>query len=515
MNYTHQGYSPNHQHIKIFTDLNCPFCFVQNERTYREQLQDNVQWCYVEHAPELNSQTMSLEQADLLDHDYQRIIKRSKDVNLHHPGACTNTRLAILSLITVEQIDQVKANLYRQLLYRAYWQNNRDISDPQVLHELLNEIGMAPLHISDEALRIQQEWQSDWENGDFDRRIPAMQTAENKTLLGLQSSDDIRHFILGEETQDPRSGDACFYHGDFQVAVLGIQTLADDLLEQANGVHAVYFTHLENLLTHCLNYPMDAVILDYHFDMQHGYRCIRELKEQLNTNLEFPLIYVSETGQVGEEVHAFTLGANDFIHIKSDISPVIARLKNNLNQSRTVSILHRYATVDGLTGLLNKREFMLMLEHEWRHASRNGLSLSLIMVDIDHFKNYNDTHGHCSGDEILRQIALCLRKQLYRPKDIIARFGGEEFIVLLPDTDFQGTEQVCQQLLESIQQLDIPHPSSPIAKHITISLGGCCSRPNDILTAKQIIELADNELYKSKDNGRNQYSIGNLTRLNS
>ncbi len=498
--------------VKIFTDLNCPFCFALHERVRREHLENQVAWCYIEHAPALNSRIMTEDQAALINHEYRVILQRARDIKLIQPHICINTKLAILTLITVELKNPKLGALYRHRLYEAYWQQGLDISDPQVLHEILSSLNIDGLNINEEARRIQHMWQEQWESGNFDHRIPAMQSSTNEVMLGLQHADNIRNFLNRGQSNDVKMGDSCLHHGNYSLAVLKTQELAHRLDKDANGISVKYFNEVEDLINQSKKLPFDGILLDYKMDMTEGYKNIRVIKENIRYGLDKPILYVSHSGNSGEEVHAFALGASDFAQLKEDLSPLIARLKRNLTQARTVSLLHRYAAVDGLTGLLNKREFQQHLEREWRHACRNKLELALIMIDVDHFKLYNDTHGHCAGDDVLRRIAYSLKHTLHRARDIIARFGGEEFIVLLPDTDIKGLNIISENLREGVERLTISHPSSLTGDNVTISMGSCHAKPHPDQTPSQLIHQADLALYQAKKSGRNQFCF---TRMNS
>ncbi len=498
--------------VKVFADLNCPFCFALHERIDREQLNDRVQWCFVEHAPAFNSRAMTDEQAELLHNEYQLICQRAPDISVREPQNCVNTKLAILTLLTLEQSAPEKSDSYLKKLYRAYWQEGLDISDPQVLHDLLSQIHLDSIQISTPARQIQQEWQETWEKGDFDLRIPAMLASDNEVMLGLQHPENIRSFIFQTSQHNYMQGDTCLHRGDFNLAGLGISELAQKLHTEANGLHIRNFEQINPLISYCQNNPVDAVLLDYALDQKHRYQGIRALKEELDTGWDQPIIYISPDKKPHEEVQAFSLGASDFAQSLDNCAPLIARLKRSLTQARTVDLLRRYAVVDGLTGLINKREFEQNLEKEWRHACRYNLNLSAIMIDIDHFKDYNDNYGHCAGDDVLHQVARCLEQNLNRPKDIVARFGGEEFIVLLPDTQASGLKVVCEQLRRAIEQLNISHKVSPVLPKVTISLGGCSALPHPDQTAKQLVELADQSLYQAKEQGRNRFILNHLSR---
>jgi diguanylate cyclase (GGDEF)-like protein len=163
--------------------------------------------------------------------------------------------------------------------------------------------------------------------------------------------------------------------------------------------------------------------------------------------------------------------------------------------------LEQLVLQDGLTGIANRRCFDQRFEQEWWRARRTGTSLSLLLIDIDHFKKLNDTYGHLRGDECLVQVARTLQKVLHRPGDLLARYGGEEFVALLPDTDDSGAINVAERLQTS---LDRAQPLSGIERQVTVSIGSTSWDPRRGATAKRMLDAADRALYTAKQNGRNR-----------
>ncbi|OLO39304.1 hypothetical protein BTR23_09670 [Alkalihalophilus pseudofirmus] len=158
---------------------------------------------------------------------------------------------------------------------------------------------------------------------------------------------------------------------------------------------------------------------------------------------------------------------------------------------------------DGLTGIGNRRYFDEILKKEWKRALVHSRNITLIMADIDYFKPYNDTYGHQRGDECLKQVATAIQKTLMRQGDVVCRYGGEEFAVILPDTNEKGAKHVAENIRESIAALQIPHAGSKISNYLTISLGTATLIPKAKANPKVLIEAADKVLYQAKKEGRN------------
>jgi two-component system chemotaxis family response regulator WspR len=222
---------------------------------------------------------------------------------------------------------------------------------------------------------------------------------------------------------------------------------------------------------------------------------------------------------------AFRAGANDYLVKLPDRIELIARIryqsaaylsqiqrdeayralrKSQQDLMETNLELQRLTNVDGLTGLSNRRYFNEYAESEWRQAIREKKSLSLLMVDIDHFKQYNDTYGHLAGDEVLRTVAQTVMGSFRRPKDLAARFGGEEFVVILPHTVADNLGQLAETVVRAIEALDLPHGGSTVGGKVTISAGGAATIPQSGDSFFSLIEAADKALYEAKRTGRNR-----------
>jgi diguanylate cyclase (GGDEF)-like protein/PAS domain S-box-containing protein len=186
------------------------------------------------------------------------------------------------------------------------------------------------------------------------------------------------------------------------------------------------------------------------------------------------------------------------------------RKKTEEHLSRLQKQLEEYSFQDGLTGIANRRMFDTVMEREWGNAQRTGLPLSLLILDIDYFKQFNDHYGHIKGDECLRQVAQTLSLAANRPRDFIARIGGEEFVWLLPETDAESARLVARKCLHLIRQQQIAHEFSPVSPLLSVSLGvGTTVAPLQA-TAVDFIEQVDKLLYRAKHNGRMRAEFADL-----
>ncbi|MDP2227532.1 MAG: diguanylate cyclase [Moraxellaceae bacterium] len=164
--------------------------------------------------------------------------------------------------------------------------------------------------------------------------------------------------------------------------------------------------------------------------------------------------------------------------------------------------LQQVARLDSLTGLSNRRHFDEVFSNEWERGSRQKNRMALLIIDVDHFKSYNDHYGHPEGDECLTRVATALASVMRRPGDLLARYGGEEFVVLLPETGMEGAQDVANRLLAAIDALDIPHQNSSVARHVTISIGLSVMQPLPGINRQILLNDADTALYRAKRMGR-------------
>lgn len=191
----------------------------------------------------------------------------------------------------------------------------------------------------------------------------------------------------------------------------------------------------------------------------------------------------------------------------TDVSKVVLREKLLRDQS---VILKAMSYTDGLTGIANRRHFDERIEEELARARRSKTPLSLLLIDIDFFKPYNDLYGHVQGDQCLREVAATLQSSLHRPADLAARYGGEEFAIVLPDTPLEGARHLAQATRLAIETRRLPHKGSSVASHVSVSIGVATCLPDEEGGVRQLIERADLGLYEAKKAGRNRIAVARL-----
>jgi diguanylate cyclase (GGDEF)-like protein len=223
-----------------------------------------------------------------------------------------------------------------------------------------------------------------------------------------------------------------------------------------------------------------------------------------------PVVFLTDEPSIDEEEECLAIGAVDYIDKKTRPSILIYRVTNLMKMVAQQKKLAQVSCTDGLTGLANRMQLDTMLNKEWYAAVRGNHSVAALIIDIDHFKLFNDEFGHLEGDNCLKIIATIIASSKRRERDFAARYGGEEFVLLLPFTDLKGAKQVAQELIQNVQDRNIQSAKKASYPVVTISVGISAFSPthkkNAVVNPIDLIGKADIHLFKAKQAGRNQYS---------
>ena len=309
------------------------------------------------------------------------------------------------------------------------------------------------------------------------------------------------------------------------------RTFLTDMLQDAGYAHILHAASVDEAFR--LLCPgedglfcnlVNLILMDINMPGKDGIQGCRELKKVFPFQ-DIPVIIVSGLDQLDNLEPAFAAGAIDYLTKPPHRVELLARVRSALRlkeemdrrQARERELLaltrrleevnhelQRLSTVDGLTGIANRRFCDEFLDREWRRSLREGLPFAVVMADVDCFKAYNDTYGHLAGDGCLRRVAAALQGAMHRPGDLLARYGGEEFIALLPGTDQKGALVVAEAMRSVVEALRLEHGSSPVAPHVTVSIGVASAVPERDARVEEVIVAADAALYGAKRAGRNR-----------
>lgn len=257
----------------------------------------------------------------------------------------------------------------------------------------------------------------------------------------------------------------------------------------------------EQAITVCQTQLPDLILLDVVMEGMDGHEVCRRFKADPATQ-DIPIIFITAQQQESDEVLGLELGAVDFISKPINPTIVRARVRTHLTLKLQNDLLRSMALMDGLTGVANRRKFDEDISADWRQCFREQKPLSLIMVDVDFFKRYNDRYGHQAGDGCLKSVAQVLFETVRRPYDLVARYGGEEFACVLPNTGLSGAVEIAENMQERVRALGIEHSASDVDRVVTISLGVATLTPSGDLEFQALIEAADKQLYEAKKAGR-------------
>ena len=247
----------------------------------------------------------------------------------------------------------------------------------------------------------------------------------------------------------------------------------------------------------------DLILLDVMMPDVSGFDVLRRLRAAPQTE-HISVIFISGLNRPEDEAGGLKMGASDYIAKPFNATVVLARVALHLQLVRQRRLLEHLAHVDGLTELANRRRFDDVYDLEWQRARRNGLPLSLALLDIDSFKQFNDLYGHPAGDRALRAVARVASAHMRRPADLAARYGGEELVLLMPETEAAQALGMMEALREAVAGLHIAHAGSAAAPVITASIGGATLDPSLSESSAALFEAADVQLYRAKQGGRNR-----------
>ncbi|WP_372770293.1 diguanylate cyclase [Pseudoalteromonas sp.] len=263
------------------------------------------------------------------------------------------------------------------------------------------------------------------------------------------------------------------------------------------------------VVDYCISKPApDLILLDVHMPNINGLEVCKKLRK-IDTLKSVPIIFVTASVDVQSQNECWEAGGSDFVSKPIAPSTLIHRVKSHLLNKARLEQLETLTYRDSLTGLYNRHYLNEHSVHLVNQVSRLRKPIGLLMLDLDYFKLFNDSYGHQSGDACLKSAAEAINMALKRPQDIAIRYGGEEFLIILPYTDEKGVEYIAENIQKNISLKEISHTKSPVKK-VSFSIGGVASQETVENSLEQMIKHADDNLYKAKSLGRNQIVISNV-----
>jgi len=282
-------------------------------------------------------------------------------------------------------------------------------------------------------------------------------------------------------------------------SLLNLKILSEELKEEYNVLTATNGKDAINIIS-SKNTP-SLILLDVLMPDIDGYTLCKKIRS-MPIAKDIPIIFVTSMDRERDEEYGLSLGAIDYIKKPCNIAIIKARIKNHLELKMYRDLYKEISMLDGLTQIPNRRRFDDKLKTEWEKARQNGEYISVLLVDIDYFKSYNDSYGHLIGDEILKKVAVTIKETMDNPTFLAARWGGEEFACVLPETNKAGAIDMGERIRENIMKLNIEHITSLTENVLTVSVGSATVIPGDE-DFNFILNRADEALYRAKSLGRN------------
>jgi len=497
----------------VYGDLNCPYSYTLHEKLKTLSLLDNVEFRLVEHAPDLGLYGNRPEILTELASDVFAVRSLAEDVPLALPPERPDSRFAILCIIAAQSIDAQKSSYLRELFYRALWVDGRDISCPSVIFKCIEEAGLPlDLEVEEDSEDLLDQWQAQWDKSQVGSRIPAIVAFDGRKLLGLPSVAEIESFFAGKALNLQNDSSKLQRSSSLRsIAILCTEQISTiwEPIESIRGEYNLLLpASMEELkqLFDTQEHAPDLVLLHADEHWNHLLHSYQSFIERMNISYT-PIAIIGGQSNDALELSAYSAGAADYITQGRSPGILKARISMMLELKKSRDFLEHSARIDGLTGINNRREFEKLLEQEWRRSSRTNQSIALIMLDVDFFKPFNDRYGHLAGDSALRKISEALQNTVSRPYDAVCRYGGEEFAILMPETNAAGAKKVAFEIRQAIMDLAIGHDKSSVAEIVTVSQGVACFIPSDSNSPMLLIQAADEALYQGKHSTRNAVTL--------
>ncbi len=496
----------------IYGDINCPFSYALHEMLCNQNLMHQVDWRMVEHDALSSSYQGCAEKMAELANDIFNIRHRVTDISIALPQTLGDSMFPSLCIAAAQLIDPERAAYFLRTLYRALWIKGKDISSPAVIYDALEEAGLpTEIDIDGACEETLLRHQNEWEECNAGLQTPLIQAKDGRCLVGFLNQQAVVDFLQGAEVNLEQSN-SCRQQNQMTVAIYGDEKITEiwevltTLRNESNILLPQSMQALQEMLLSLERCP-DLILLNnsgQHQDLNDICRAISHLVREKRV----PIAVIGHPISDAEEAELYDLGISDYLIQTRDPLIIRARINILLQLKRANDLLSKAASIDALTQVYNRREFERCFETEWRRGQRSRLPISVILLDIDHFKAFNDNLGHLEGDSCLQRIAITIRDSVRRVQDLVCRYGGEEFVILLPETHQEGARILAENIRQAINNLAIQHAPAFSSKPVTVSLGVATATPaNHDASPRQLLQEADSALYSAKHNGRNRVEL--------
>ncbi|WP_428034708.1 diguanylate cyclase [Amphritea sp.] len=496
----------------VYGDINCPFSYALHEMLHSHNLMHRVDWRMVEHDAISNAYQGSAENMAELANNIFNIRNRAPDITISLPSTLGDSLFPSLCITATQQIDPDRAATFLRTLYRALWIKGKDIASPAVIYDALEEAGLpTELDIDGACEETLLCRQNEWEDSHLGLQTPVIQAEDGRRLVGFVNQQAIIDFMQGAEINQ----DLCSNprpHSQMTIAIYGDEKITEiwsalaTLRDESNILLPQSMQALQEMLLSQERCP-DLILLNNSGHLQNLNEVCRGISHLIREQ-RVPIAVIGHPISDSEEAELYDLGISDYLIQTRD--PVIIRARINilLQLKSAHDMLSKAASIDALTQVYNRREFERCFETEWRRGQRSRQPISVILLDIDHFKAFNDSFGHLEGDSCLQQVASTIQASARRAQDLVCRYGGEEFVILLPETNQEGARILAEKVRQKIIALNIQHAPAFANHPVSASLGVATAIPaNRGLSPRQLLQEADNALYKAKHNGRNRVEL--------
>lgn len=480
--------------LVAYVDFNCPYCFALHERVVRWGLEDAIEWRVIEHSSHVLDGPFDFHQEQMLSTEVVEVHHRAPDVTLVLPQQRCRSTVATRLQTYVQREHPEKQHAFRRDVFRALWQDGLDIGEESALKALLDRHEVPDLFLQfceQEPLEL-QAWQEEWEQADYDRSIPVLAHPESgRVLIGLPEERVLKEFMLGERSRVIDSA-VCYYQQRPSILLWGwmsrIWQVLDDVRTCCELLQVLTVEAVEQHLSQIAS--PDLIIVEN----SQVSRAELEVVVSLARRRNIPLVVSTREPDPDEEIELLSMGVLEYLPATGDGRVARARLSRVLRDRYNLERVQQESMMDPLTGLPSRAQLLEHLRGEWERGILRASPLSFLLFDLDAFKPFNKTHGYLSGNEALVQIGRALSRAATSPGAQVARFSGNEFAVLLPDTARPEAERMGQQLHDAVVGLQLGKAGSPSGDYLTATMGIHSLQPSENDSLFDLIDGASEEI---------------------